>query len=329
MIGIITKSGNEYSTDEVIDWVHHLGSKFKRITPRTLNGITKNLVIGGEPSDELKSLKNVRALWFRRWGEGPGEKDENSIASDHLDCDKKAKLESIIRTHYQDEMRKLSSYFFYLKNHATWLNPEGFHNINKLIVLDIAKENGLDIPPSLITDDKKVLKDFIDIHVEVITKPLSESIVYSHDDETLFTMYTELITQESVNDLPDTFASSLFQKRIDKEFEIRSFFLNDQFYSMAIFSQNNPKTEVDFRHYDHSTPNRTQCFVLPKGLEIKLRNLMKSLNLVTGSIDILKGKDDKYYFLEVNPVGQFGMVSKPCRYNIEKKIAEYLKDQCK
>ena len=29
-------------------------------------------------------------------------------------------------------------------------------------------------------------------------------------------------------------------------------------------------------------------------------------------------------FLEVNPVGQFGMVSLPCNYQLEKRIAQYL-----
>jgi glutathione synthase/RimK-type ligase-like ATP-grasp enzyme len=51
---------------------------------------------------------------------------------------------------------------------------------------------------------------------------------------------------------------------------------------------------------------------------------MDKLNLLTGSLDILKDKNGKYYFLEVNPIGQFGMVSKPCNYYIEEQIAEFL-----
>jgi hypothetical protein len=31
-------------------------------------------------------------------------------------------------------------------------------------------------------------------------------------------------------------------------------------------------------------------------------------------------------FLEVNPTGQYGMVSDPCNYYLDKKIAEYLID---
>ena len=52
---------------------------------------------------------------------------------------------------------------------------------------------------------------------------------------------------------------------------------------------------------------------------------MKLADLDTGSIDMMYSTDGEYYFLEVNPVGQFGMVSYPCNYYIEKEIATILK----
>jgi glutathione synthase/RimK-type ligase-like ATP-grasp enzyme len=51
---------------------------------------------------------------------------------------------------------------------------------------------------------------------------------------------------------------------------------------------------------------------------------MTDLCLDTGSIDIVRTTDGRYVFLEVNPVGQFGMVSVPCNYNLELKVAKYL-----
>jgi glutathione synthase/RimK-type ligase-like ATP-grasp enzyme len=93
---------------------------------------------------------------------------------------------------------------------------------------------------------------------------------------------------------------------------------------MAIFSQSNEKTKIDFRNYDLQKPNRTVPYNLPKEIILKLKKLTKALALRTGSIDLIKAKDGQYYFLEVNPVGQFGMVSRPCNYNIEMKIAKFL-----
>ncbi|WP_447951552.1 hypothetical protein [Chryseobacterium koreense] len=48
------------------------------------------------------------------------------------------------------------------------------------------------------------------------------------------------------------------------------------------------------------------------------------LELATCSIDMIVNKDWEYYFLEINPVGQFGMISNPCNYFLEKKLAELL-----
>ena len=56
----------------------------------------------------------------------------------------------------------------------------------------------------------------------------------------------------------------------------------------------------------------------------KILSFAKYFNLNSGSFDIIKDKKGKYIFLEVNPVGQFGMVSQPCNYNLEQKIAKYL-----
>ncbi|SQB45601.1 ATP-GRASP peptide maturase, grasp-with-spasm system [Chryseobacterium jejuense] len=50
---------------------------------------------------------------------------------------------------------------------------------------------------------------------------------------------------------------------------------------------------------------------------------MQSLDLNCGSLDLLKS-GDKYYFLEVNPIGQFLGLSLICNYSLEKEIACYL-----
>jgi glutathione synthase/RimK-type ligase-like ATP-grasp enzyme len=93
---------------------------------------------------------------------------------------------------------------------------------------------------------------------------------------------------------------------------------------MAIFSQKDKKTRVDFRNYNNDLPNRIIPFSLSRDYSDKLRKVAKKLNLFSGSFDILVDKKDNYFFLEINPVGQFGMVSFPCNYYIEREIAKYL-----
>ena len=60
---------------------------------------------------------------------------------------------------------------------------------------------------------------------------------------------------------------------------------------------------------------------IPNEIVCKLQLLMKELVLESGSIDMIVTPDDKYVFLEVNPVGQFDYVGKRCNYQLDKEIA--------
>jgi D-alanine-D-alanine ligase-like ATP-grasp enzyme len=51
---------------------------------------------------------------------------------------------------------------------------------------------------------------------------------------------------------------------------------------------------------------------------------MAELNLDTGSIDMILDRKNEYVFLEVNPTGQFGWLSKSCNYYIEKEVAKHM-----
>ncbi|WP_228444971.1 ATP-grasp domain-containing protein [Chryseobacterium indoltheticum] len=129
-------------------------------------------------------------------------------------------------------------------------------------------------------------------------------------------MYTSIVEKPE----KDTLFISFFQEKIEKDFEIRTFYLNGKTWSMAIFSQNDEQTKVDFRKYNDDKPNRNVRYKLPKDIEEKVHILMQTLDLNCGSLDFMKS-GNKYYFLEINPVGQFGNVSADCNYFLEREIA--------
>jgi glutathione synthase/RimK-type ligase-like ATP-grasp enzyme len=132
------------------------------------------------------------------------------------------------------------------------------------------------------------------------------------------------LERSDFKNIPNLFFPSLFQEKIKKKFEIRVFFLLGECYSMAIFSQNDDETKVDFRRYNLEKQNYRVPYNLPENIKNKIKIFMKNQGLNTGSLDIILSEEMKYYFLEVNPVGQFGMVSYPCNFKLEKRIAEKL-----
>lgn len=196
--------------------------------------------------------------------------------------------------------------------------------MNKLVVLKMAAEFGLQIPVTTLTTKKTSLTDFLKKSNKVITKSTSgENMIRDRRITANFTNYTEVVPKSFVKSLGEKFFISQFQQLVEKEYEVRAFYLDRRFYSMAIFSQGDNQTKIEFRKYNREKPNRTVPYKLPSDVEEKLRNLMEALELESGSIDLI-AKDGQYIFLEVNPVGQFGMVSVPCNYYLEKRIAEYL-----
>ena len=133
-----------------------------------------------------------------------------------------------------------------------------------------------------------------------------------------------LLNQEDVENLDEVFYPTLFQEKIQKWLDIRSFYLKGDFFSMAIFSQDDEKTAIDFRDYNFENPNKITPFLLPYAIKSKITRLFKKLRLDTGSIDLCLTKEHEFFFLEINPVGQYDMVSVPCNCYLDRELAKIL-----
>lgn len=209
-----------------------------------------------------------------------------------------------------------------LRFHLIDIGNYKLQNLNKLEVLLKAKILGITIPDSYVVSNKNRLTNIMNQN-ELITKPYHE-VVFPIYDGNPYQNYTSEVTNIDFERIEEEFYPTLFQKKIDKLFEIRSFYLFGRFYSMAIFSQQSAKTKLDFRNYNFENPNRTIPINLPIEIEEKLNKLMCNLALNTGAIDLIYSADNKFIFLEINPIGQFGMISAPCNYYLEKLIMDHL-----
>jgi glutathione synthase/RimK-type ligase-like ATP-grasp enzyme len=186
-----------------------------------------------------------------------------------------------------------------------------------------ANRLGLSTPETAIVSTRAELAAFLEKHDRVITKGILRN---SFGKFLKFNIgcLTKLVTQTELNNVTETFGLSLIQQYIEKYCELRIFYLDGIFYPCAIFSQSDENTKIDFRQYDSANPIRIVRFTLPEGIQSALILLMQRLNLSSGSIDMILTSQNEYYFLEVNPIGQFGFISHKCLYNLESKIAEYL-----
>jgi ATP-GRASP peptide maturase of grasp-with-spasm system len=276
---------------------------------------TKNI------SFKLKSktynLSDFKYVWYRR--------SVLNFSKHKFLYEKDLYFENQIQNQLNSEIHYLQQFVetFLFKNS---LNKRSDVFLNKLSVLNIAHKIGLNIPTSKIISSKENLIKFYKNEGALITKNYSPGVFVNFKNGYL-NSYTTEIKEQEINSLNKYFHPMLFQKKIEKTFEIRSFYISNKFYSIAIMSQNDEKTKLDFRNYNKNIPNRTPPYNLPKIIENRLSKLMNNLELNSGSIDLLVDKKGHYFFLEINPIGQFYQVSKPCNYLLEKKIANYLINQ--
>ena len=193
---------------------------------------------------------------------------------------------------------------------------------NKLVNLKIAQKVGFLIPETLITNSKIELKNFVKEFGKVITKDLKAPVYIRTKKKVHISTGAKIVDSKMLSKLNAYFTPIFLQQYIEKQLELRVYVFRERIYSMAIFSQNDKKTSIDFRNYNKERPNRAVPYRLPKLIESKIKQFMKELDYKTGSIDLILTPQNEYVFLEINPMGQFHWVSENCNYYIEKEIAK-------
>lgn len=319
MIVIISNNADQ-STSDVIDWLLCYEKKIKRINETDEikacsididNGkVNITLNINGENIN----LTEVDSIWFRRGYlrlNFPFSLQSNDYSLRDL-------------TKYLNrESNTLEDFFIYFMSLKKSLGDYHRGNSNKLIALSMAKDVGLCIPATHIDTCKYGLEYFHNKYGNCITKDIQDTLYCEFENRIYYTM-TSRVSSSKFEKLEEKFFPSLLQEEIKKKYELRIFYLKGVFYSMAIFSQQDKQTEIDYRNYNEVKPNRMVPYSLPQGIEQKLTLFMHKMLLDTGSIDMIVTSDFKYVFLEVNPVGQYDMVSHPCNYYLHEKIARIL-----
>jgi len=321
---LILSSSDDQSTLEVIQWLNFYRLAWVKIDSSTplklielvLNDKTEEFIL--ETASGLQiDTREIKAYWYRR---GHLKLDVQLTLNSSLSDETIRQFED----HMQSELAVLVDALHCCLAQKKQLNSFKTADLNKHFVLSQAKFAGLKIPATLVTSQKVAFKNFESENGALISKAIQHGIrfrLYKEKSWVEYMTYTESFHGSIV---PAHFFPTLFQTKLNKAYELRIFYLYGDFYTMAIFSQKDEKTAVDFRNYNFEKPNRTIPYLLPDHLKHKLNVLMKLLQLESGSIDMVVTTENEFIFLEVNPVGQYGMVSIPCNYHLNQKIAHYL-----
>lgn len=176
---------------------------------------------------------------------------------------------------------------------------------SKLFQLHVAREAGLLIPDTAVTNDAAIVRQLIRRCHRVIYKTF-----YSHawqDASTGRTRAMDVALLDESSDLPKAeiaVCPGIFQHYIDKSFDIRITVVGQHMFAARIW-RSDKQAYVDWRPHIADDDIVVEPFDLPAAVEANLRAMMGRLNIVFGCIDLVADREGNLFFLEVNQQGQF------------------------
>ncbi|MGW0181285.1 hypothetical protein [Nocardia sp. NPDC003345] len=228
----------------------------------------------------LAGLDEVTAVWWRR----PHHSEVPAGARSDDDAYRQAECDGFI----QGLLWSLP---------ARWVNEPGHDRIahRKIVQLDTAARAGCAVPETVVTNDPGEARAFAEsCGAPVVFKRTGTS--RAEFSETRILDPGELDRLNGIRWSP-----TIFQRFIEPECDLRVVWVEGHEWVVRIDSPAGAG-RVDSR-LDNSVgfaPGR-----LPAAVSKSLATLMGALGLSFGVVDLRVGLDGEYYFLEVNPQGQF------------------------
>lgn len=329
---LIVSDEQDVSTNNVIDWLVYFKVPFLRINENDGVKLSQVAFKNGSLHFQfeihknafgttfLLSEKEVVLYWYRR---GCLKLYANMP---HCYTPPFEYVFNDLNQYLIDENMKIVDFIHHYLKSIPHVNSFNDNGINKMSALFEAQQCGLTIPETFIIDSKAELEVLLRTDKKYIVKGIDRNGFSIHNSYSVGTL-TFMLTAQSLGKVPQTFNYSLVQEYIEKQVDIRVFYLDGQTFPTAIFSQSDNKTKIDFRNYNYDRPNRIVPFRLPKHIKNSIIKLMRKLDLNSGSLDLVLDREGDLFFLEVNPVGQYDFISKQCNLQLDRIIAKHICDK--
>lgn len=204
-----------------------------------------------------------------------------------------------------------------------WMNhPEKMISANyKPYQLMLAPRMGLSIPRTLITNDPKKAKIFIEENKQgsiykTLSSPEVTSDTYEHT-----TIFTSKVSQDDLVWLSTVrYTPCLLQEFVLKAYEIRVTIIGDNVFTAALRA---PVADVvDWRPMTDQM--EYSAHTLPDEVSRACLRLTRRLGLSFAALDLVVTPDDRYVFLEVNPAGQWAWLEPPTGLRMTEALTDWL-----
>lgn len=223
--------------------------------------------------------------------------------------------EQLYRTQWTAFVRNLASF-----ERAIWVNNPvaTFRAENKILQLQMAHELGICCPKTLVTNDNGLE---LEASNNFIVKSLDTAILRIDNQEAF--VYSNKVSGLEIKDSNLALAPIVLQEYISPKIDVRVTVIGNKSYSVKIL-QNGKGIDGDWRKqkdYVQFVP-----FQLPENIEKKCIALVNNLGLAFGALDLIESREC-FYFLEVNPTGEWAWLVNTAGLKIYEGICDYLEGE--
>jgi len=200
---------------------------------------------------------------------------------------------------------------------AYWMNPPLADEVSqrKIRQLQVARQLGLTIPDTVVTNEPDVAQMFVQQHgIGHVVRKAFRNIAQAPRE-------THLLRAEDL-DLLDSvcYTPVIFQEFVPVKMDLRVTVVEDDMFAAAVTSES--QYSADYR------PGLASATVVPYDLPVdvagKLHELMKVFGLTYGAIDLRVTPAGDHVFLEINPAGEYQFISGRTGQPISQAIAAAL-----
>jgi glutathione synthase/RimK-type ligase-like ATP-grasp enzyme len=188
---------------------------------------------------------------------------------------------------------------------AAWVNPQGAKRRanSKAYQLRLASELGLDVAPTIISNDPAAIRDFVSRTGDCIVKPLAP-MAWAREGYQVAMMTTPVTLADLVLDQAVRACQMIYQKRVEKTVEYRVMVFGSEVVCVEIDSQAIEGAELDWRSVPSQRLRLTEV-PCPEPLKTQLLRFMREAELLFGAFDLARTPNGGFTFFEINEQGQF------------------------
>jgi glutathione synthase/RimK-type ligase-like ATP-grasp enzyme len=197
---------------------------------------------------------------------------------------------------------------------------------DKPLQLRLAAQLGFLVPDTLVTSDQAAAKQFIAAHMSCIIKPLFSFRPAAEDPHTHF--FTQYVSADNPPNLTNLHLFPvILQAAIEPVCDVRVTVVGDAVFPARIYTKgadNDPRLrdwrianfegKLHIEAYDH----------FPSNVAKRCVQLVKKLGLRYGAIDFVLDTQNRLWFLEINPNGQWAFIEVHASLPIGKAVATLL-----